>query len=85
VSSPVPVARDGYDMIDVAFGSGPWSSGGSGRLSVSANGRPILDAPVDFYAARAGEAVIGTNEVGLSTSDRHFTGEMFPVEALGQE
>jgi hypothetical protein len=79
LSAAVPVAAEGYEILEVAFGDGPWTAADRAEIVVMLHGRAVLRAPADFYATTPEGVAIGANPAGLSTSGRAFGGEIFPV------
>lgn len=82
VSAAIPVVADAFELLDVEMGTGPWSRGGREAIRVALGGRPALQAPAEFFAVPPDQVQVGGNSAGLSTSDRRFSGEIYPVETM---
>jgi hypothetical protein len=72
-------ALDGQTMPD---GSDP--AGISGRLTVSLDGRKVIDADQRTFASDAREVNVGDNSIDSSMADDRFTGTLIEVERIGR-
>jgi hypothetical protein len=85
-SVPVPIDYDAEQTIWISFGGLlPAGHPKAGQVLVKLNGTVVLDQPYGFNVTAPGQIVIGENPIGLSTSEAIFTGDIFAVEAGGQD
>jgi len=81
VSAPLAVNDRALQQLTISFG--PLLAPGDprrGRLMVALNGIPVFDRPAEFHPANPGEAVVGRNPIGLSTSEPAFQGTILSVD-----
>jgi hypothetical protein len=81
-SPPMAVDDRAVQSLTIACGALlPPGSAASERLRVDLNGINVLDLPQAFHPTTAAQARIGENQIGASTSEPRFTGELLEVRA----